>query len=197
MISIITGDIIHSHQVDNPALWLDPLKRLLNEKGKSPEIWEIYRGDSFQLKVPPPDALKTAFQIKSVIKQVKELDVRIAIGIGEESYGSRQITESSGDAFVRSGRLLEWLKQHKVNMGVKTFDDDFDDEMNMMLKLALVVLNSWSVNSAEIAGIMLANPELPQKKIGRQLGIAQSSVSERIQRGSLQETDLNHSAGRR
>jgi predicted transcriptional regulator len=59
--------------------------------------------------------------------------------------------------------------------------------MNMMLKLALVVLNSWSVNSAEIAGIMLANPELPQKKIGRQLGIAQSSVSERIQRGSLQE----------
>jgi len=187
MIAIITGDIIDSHQIENPLLWLVPLKDLLEQKGSSPKEWEIYRGDSFQLEVLPPEALRTAMQIKAAIKQVKKLDVRIAIGIGEKSYNSRNITESSGDAFVRSGRLLEWLKQNKLNMGVKSFDEKFDNEINMMLKLALVIVNSWSVNSAEIAKILLANPDLPQKRIGKQLGIAQSSVSERIQRGSVYE----------
>ncbi len=187
MISIITGDIIDSHQMKNPALWLDPLKALLGKKGSSPKDWEIYRGDSFQLEVSAPEALRATLQIKAVIKQIKKLDVRLGIGIGEKSYNARNITESSGDAFVRSGRLLEWLKQQKINMAIQSFDTEFDEEINMMLKLALVIVDSWSTNSAEIAEILLTDPELPQKSIGRQLGIAQSSVSERIQRGSVYE----------
>lgn len=187
MISIITGDIIDSHQMKNPALWLDPLKALLGKKGSSPKDWEIYRGDSFQLEVSAPEALRASLQIKAVIKQIKKLDVRLGIGIGEKSYNARNITESSGDAFVRSGRLLEWLKQQKINMAIQSFDTEFDEEINMMLKLALVIVDSWSTNSAEIAEILLTDPELPQKSIGRQLGIAQSSVSERIQRGSVYE----------
>lgn len=187
MTSIITGDIIDSHKMENPALWLDPLKELLGEKGTSPHDWEIYRGDSFQLEVTPSEALRTTLQIKAIIKQVKNLDARIAIGIGEKNFNSRNITESSGDAFVRSGRLLEWLKQYKINMAVKSFDSEFDEEINMMLKLALIIVDSWSVNSAEIAEILLDDPEVPQKSIGKQLGIAQSSVSERIQRGSVYE----------
>lgn len=187
MISVITGDIVRSRQQKDPLDWLNPLKRLLSQTGTSPGNWEIYRGDSFQIEIPPPEALLIALQVKSVVKQVRGLDVRIAIGIGKKSYDSPRISESTGEAFVRSGQLLERLKEQKMTMGIASFDGDFDEEINMMLKLALIVLNSWSVNSAEIAEIMLAYPELSQTKIGKQLGIAQSSVSERIHRGSLYE----------
>ncbi len=187
MISVITGDIVHSRQQKDPTDWLNPLKRLFNQMGTSPDRWEIYRGDSFQIEKPPTEALLTALQIKSVVRQVRGLDARIAIGIGKKSYESPRISESTGEAFIRSGQLLERLKEQKMTMGIATFDRDFDEEINMMLKLALIVLNSWSVNSAEMAEIMLTHPELSQTKIGNQLGIAQSSVSERIHRGSLYE----------
>jgi predicted XRE-type DNA-binding protein len=145
------------------------------------------QGRQFQIETQPEVALKTAILIKANLKQVKKLDARIAIGFGHKSYDSPRISESTGDAFVRSGQLLEELKQHNVNMALKSHDVQFDEEINMMIKLSLVIMNSWSTNSAEIAEIILENPELPQKKIGKMLGIAQSSVSERIHRGSLYE----------
>ena len=66
-------------------------------------------------------------------------------------------------------------------------DPEFDAEMNMMLKLALLTINNWTQNSAEIAELLLENPDLKQTDIGRKLGITQSSVSERIQRGAVRE----------
>lgn len=187
MISVITGDIIHSRYHKDPAVWLEPLKRLFRKTGGTPETWEIYRGDSFQIEIKPKDALNTALLIKSILKQIEELDARIAIGFGEKTYNSPRISESTGDAFVKSGQLLERLKQHKITMALKSDDEQLDEEINMMIKLSLVILNSWSANSAEIAEIMLEKPELPQKRIGKMLGIAQSSVSERIHRGSIYE----------
>ncbi len=187
MLSVLTGDIVHSSTHENPADWLDPLKNLFQKTGKTPETWEFYRGDSFQIEVNPTDSLKLALQIKAIVKQVDGLDVRVAIGIGQKSFDSPRVSESTGDAFVRSGRLLEWLKKKNMTMAVKSHDPLFDEEINMMFKLALITINSWSINSAETAGIMLSNPDLPQKKISKRLQIAQSSVSERIRRGALYE----------
>ncbi|MEX2574904.1 MAG: SatD family protein [Balneolaceae bacterium] len=190
--STITGDIIHSRQFSDASVWLDPLKKLLSAKGSSPETWEIYRGDSFQVVAGPPEALRTALQIKAVIRQVKHLDVRMAIGLGKKEEergggGPSPITESTGDVFVRSGLLLDRLKQEKVHLAIESGDPGFDRELNMMLRLALAIFQTWSVNTAEVAGMLLAEPQLHQKEIGRRLGISQSSVSERIHRGALYE----------
>ena len=67
MIAIITGDIINSRVVD-PQLWMDKLKEILNTVGSEPMDWEIYRGDSFQLKTEPQKALLTAILLKSSIR---------------------------------------------------------------------------------------------------------------------------------
>lgn len=187
MIVILTGDIIHSRHIRDSSDWLTPLKNLLNRFGSSPEIWEIYRGDSFQLETAPEEALKTALLIKTTIRQIHKLDVRIAIGFGERSTPDRHISESSGDAFLKSGELLERLKREKVHLAVSSPVKHFDRELNMMLRLALIILNSWSANTAEVAYLFLSDPSLTQKEAGRKLGIAQSSVSERMKRGSVHE----------
>ena len=89
MIAIITGDIINSTEKASSS-WLKELKSDLNQYGSSPEKWEIYRGDSFQLKLPVEKAILAAFHIKATSKQIKKKDVRMGIGIGKEDYVSKK-----------------------------------------------------------------------------------------------------------
>ncbi len=189
MSTTITGDIVHSQSVDKPEIWLNPLKKLFSNFGETPSDWEIYRGDSFQLIVSPRDALRVAILIKSVIKKQKPktLDARLAIGIAEEDVKADRVSEASSEAFVYSGQLLDALKQKKIHLGIKSPWDDFDKEFNMMFKLALVIMNSWTSNSAEVAELLFKVSGITQVEIANRLGIAQSSVNDRIKRGSIYE----------
>lgn len=185
----ITGDIVHSQSVKEPEIWLDPLKNLFSSIGESPSVWEIYRGDSFQITVSPKDALRISLIIKSVVKKLpsKKLDVRLAIGISEEEIIADRVSEAAGEAFVYSGQLLDTLKQKKVHLGIKSPWDDFDKEFNMMFQLALVIMNSWTNNSAEVAELLFSISGITQVEIAERLGIAQSSVNDRIKRGAIYE----------
>lgn len=189
MKATITGDIVHSQAIENPKLWLDPLKKLFNNFGDSPTTWEIYRGDSFQISVPAADSLRVAILIKSVIKKQKnkKLDVRLAIGIGKDEAYVNKVSEAAGEAFVYSGQLLDTLKEKKVHLGIKSPWDNFDKEFNMMFKLALITMNSWTSNSAEVAELLFSISEVTQVEIAERLGIVQSSVNDRIKRGAIYE----------
>lgn len=189
MDTAITGDIVDSQSVEKPEIWLEPLKDLFSTIGESPSVWEIYRGDSFQIAVPLEDSLRMALLIKSVIKKInsKKLDVRLAIGISYEEINAEKISEASSEAFVYSGQLLDTLKQKKIHLGIKSPWDEFDKEFNMMFKLALIIMNSWTNNSAEVAEILFRNSGITQVEIAEKLGIAQSSVNDRIKRGAIYE----------
>jgi len=152
------------------------LKDILKRYGPEPTQWEIYRGDSFQLEVAPAEALKAAILIKASIKQVKELDVRIAIGIGDKTYASKKITESNGSAFVNSGKCFEQLK--KNSLALKSPFADFDNQMNLLLELALLTMNNWTPKSSEIIKAALENPNATQKKLAGLLNKTQSTISE-------------------
>ncbi|HLW18879.1 MAG TPA: SatD family protein [Cyclobacteriaceae bacterium] len=185
MIAVITGDIIGSKKAE-PRIWLKTLKNKLNNFGVSPSEWEIYRGDEFQLEVAhPEEALLIAFQLKACIKTIKDLDVRMAIGIGEKSFQGDKVSQSNGSAFNHSGTSFNLLKTQKVTLAVQSPSTAFDKEMNLMLKLALVTMDKWSAVSAEIAEIIFANPDLLQEEIGKQLQIKQGAVSQRINRGKI------------
>jgi hypothetical protein len=185
MIAIITGDIINSRKVDVNQ-WLTALKLILQKYGKEPSAWQIYRGDSFQLKIKPIDAILAVLLIKSSIKQFNKLDVRIAIGIGEISYEAKKITESNGTAFINSGECFEQLK--KQTLGIKSPWKDFDDAMNIMFDLASVTMDNWTNTSSEIIKNALENPEMSQKKLAAKLNKkSQGTISEGLKRGGFDE----------
>lgn len=52
--------------------------------------------------------------------------------------------------------------------------------------MALLTIDSWSVNSAEVFKIVLENPEITQKEIAKMLSITQGRVSERQKRAGLE-----------
>ncbi|MGC1206025.1 MAG: SatD family protein [Flavobacteriaceae bacterium] len=184
MTSIITGDIINSRESE-PKLWLTALKDALNIFGTTPKTWEVFRGDSFQLEIKPENALDAATLIKATIKKFKNIDVRMAIGLGEKTYVSDKITESNGSAFVNSGECFEHMKNN--TLALRSDFESFDATINIMLELAQLTMNNWSATSSEIIKTTLENPELNQKQIAKILNKSQSNISEGLKRGGFDE----------
>ncbi|MCX2678518.1 transcriptional regulator [Galbibacter sp. EGI 63066] len=188
MTSVITGDIIKSRNVDNPNKWLVPLKGLLKKITPTQKAWEIFRGDSFQVEIPDPrEAFLAAVRIKSVIKSVNGLDVRISIGVGKKRYRSFNISESTGEAFIFSGEQFELLKKEKINLAIKTKNLKLNEELNLYFRLMLIAMDNWTTNAAEIVNLNIANPDFSQKELGELIGIKQNSVSERQKRAFLED----------
>ncbi|MGB0428496.1 MAG: SatD family protein [Flavobacteriales bacterium] len=184
MLAILTGDIINSREVDIKT-WLPKLKAILKTYGKSPKDWEIFRGDSFQLKVKIEEAFWTSIHIKSVVKQLDRLDARIGIGIGEESYTSKNITESNGSAYIHSGESFESLK--KDTLAIKSEHSERDYILNLMLQLIFPTIDNWTPTVSKIIKTYIENPKLNQKELAKLLGKSQSSVSEALNRGGYYE----------
>lgn len=187
MTSILTGDIVKSRSIKNPEIWLSTLKEALAHCSKKPSHWEIYRGDSFQLELENiMESLKAAIYIKACIKTIKDLDVRIAIGIGEKTFTGKSIVESNGEAFQFSGDTLENLKKEKINLKIKTTNEQLNQELNLYFKLALTIMDAWTTNSAEIVKLHIEHPTALQEDLGKMIGINQNAVSSRQKRAHLE-----------
>ena len=192
MIVILTGDIINSRKASSKK-WMEDLKFIFQTIGKSPNDWEIYRGDEFQLEIKKiEDALLIAFQIKAFFKSIN-LDARMSLGFGDKTHKTRKITESNGSAFIRSGETFETLKKQKLNLAVNSGNPLFDEDLNLMLKLSLSFMDNWLQQSGEFVLVAIQNPTLSQEEIGVKLGINQAAVSRRQKRANFElvkELDL-------
>ena len=186
MICVITGDIINSRKANEPGEFLNPLKKELDNYGQSPKSWEIFRGDSFQAEIRDPLlALESAIKIKAIIKLNKELDVRMAIGIGNKTYDAGRITESNGEAFVNSGKTFDQVLKKDVTLAVKSPWPDFDRRMNLLIKMALSFMNNWSHKASEIVLLSLQNPGLSQAELGKLVNRKQHTISDRLERANF------------
>lgn len=186
MIAIITGDIVNSGLYPGGE-WMLLLKRVLNQVGTQPGTWDIYRGDEFQVKTTKEKALEIALQLKSNLKTIRDLDVRIAIGLGDESFAGNKITESNGSAYRNSGRLFAELKSGRQSLAIRSEWIDKDETMNLMLRMALSFMDEWTPVSAETVAWHLLHLESSQQEMASHFNIRQSAVSQRLKRA---RTDL-------
>lgn len=180
MTAIITGDIVNSRSVHADA-WLGGLKAILSQIGKEPAKWEIFRGDSFQVMVEPAEALLLALKIKASVKTNRQLDVRMAIGIGTVDYPAKKITESNGSAFVHSGDAFD--KKNSQRLVVQTDNPDFDQAVNVLLNLIGLVADDWKPATAETLLNAFSNPELQQKNLAKHMEKSPATVNAALKRG--------------
>ncbi|MEO8253418.1 MAG: SatD family protein [Flavobacterium sp.] len=185
MKAVITGDIINSRKVAS-AIWMEDLKHILTNYGTEPKDWEIYRGDSFQIVTEAANALEIVFMIKATIKQHKELDVRMAIGLGTIDYIANKVTESNGTAFINSGECFEDLK--KQTLGIKSPWEEFDTSFAILFSFVVMIADNWTSTSAEILKKALENPEINQNQLAKALNRkSQSSISASLKRAGYEE----------
>ncbi len=186
MIAVITGDIVNSRELSPD--WILQLKKAFTSLSDKTVKWEIFRGDSFQIESPVMDALWNALYIKACIKTIKGADVRMSIGIGEQSTSlSDKITEATGEAYINSGEGFDTLKSAKVNLMIKSPSLKFDDDLNLYLKLASIVMDNWSATSAKVVKHSIENYNEKQDKIAEISGRSQSSISEALKRAHFTE----------
>ncbi|WP_222981494.1 transcriptional regulator [Flagellimonas meishanensis] len=184
MVAIITGDIKNS-TAHNASKWLPLLKGALSHYGREPFQWEVYRGDSFQLETTPEKALEAGIYIKACIKQLRNIDVRMAIGLGQKTYAAKKITESNGEAFVNSGKCFEGLK--KQNLAIKSPNKKFDDHINLLLELALLTMDHWTPAIAKTVVNTIENPSMNQRELASILNKSQGNISEELSKAGFDE----------
>lgn len=184
MIAVITGDIVNS-RTEIASKWQPVLKSVLNQYGKEPKHWEIYRGDSFQLRLMPDIALMAAIHIKSTIRQIPGLDVRMAVGVGTIDTDAKKVTEVTGNAFIRSGSRFDELGKQMLVVDVG--QADLNETLNLMISLALLTINSWSETVATAITTSIENPQKNQSELAAVLKKTQSSISEALKRGGYDE----------
>jgi hypothetical protein len=126
-------------------------------------------------------------KIKATIRSYKGLDTRMAIGIGEKSFTATSITESNGPAFVYSGELLEQLKDKKDSLAIHSPWNEWDEEINASLSLALVIMDQWKPRTAWLASSILRYPGKSQQEIAELLDMQQAGVSQGLNRAHLKE----------
>lgn len=182
--AIITGDIVNSREGSNSD-WLKSLKLALNRYGEHPKDWEIYRGDSFQLKTSIEKSLEACFFIKACIKEYNSLDVRMAIGLGKSNGSTGKITEEQGEAFYRSGYCFENLKT--TTLAVETGNKEHNRVLNLMLELGLLTFDSWTSIDALTLKTALTYPDDTQKEIAKKLNKSASTISFTLQKTGYKE----------
>ncbi len=186
--SIITGNVLRLNNIPT-QIWMHSLKTVLMQFGHQGAEWEIYNSDYFHLKIPPQQSLEAMMLIKAYIRQHKGLDIKLAAGIGCIDYHGSKITESNGSAFEYAQACVDQMK--KDRMLIKTAWKDFDNTINIMLRLLAVYTDSWTVNTAPILVKALSAPWANQQQLARLLNLkAQSSVSEALKRAGYDEIKL-------
>ena len=191
LFAVLTGDIIRSRNLPGKEK-----EAVLSVIKKSPTILEqlpghvtlsavdIFRGDSFQVIVYHPEMVMTvsvmlrALVKKTIQKPLKTLpDIRIAIGIGKVDTLTINVSESDGEAFQRSGLLLDQMPADQ-KMAIATSSDELDRRWNAGLGLLDALVTGWTYHQAEvIPGIMTGQT---QQEIADKLHIEQSTIHRRL-----------------
>lgn len=184
MTAIITGDIINSRAMAAKE-WLPVLESALGKFGTKEKDWEIFRGDSFQLEVAPENVVKTAIYIKTTVKTIEKLDVRIAIGIGEKNFVADTIKESNGEAFVFSGEAFEGLK--KRSFALKTRSEKANQQINLIFDLLMLIIDKWNVNVSKTVRVALDFPDLTQTELAEKINKKQSQISRELKKAGFEE----------
>ena len=77
------------------------------------------------------------------------------------------------------------MKKEKVNLKIKTTNDQLNQELNLYFKLASTIMDNWTTNSAEIVKLYMEQPQALQEELGKHIGINQNAVSSRQKRAHL------------
>lgn len=199
--AVITGDIKKSTRLPAADLVRLPsvLKEIFNAFGKTPEPkgrllkYSIFRGDSFQLVIEPESVLEAMLFVRAGLRAAypgsvaKAVDCRLAAAIGSIENLTDNITESTGEAFTLSGRLMEDIKKSFL-MAIITPDPSATSELNTELALCDKLMSRWTYSQALLLPKLL-NGEM-QTSIADESGISQAAVAKKIQAMGWQAIEM-------
>ena len=102
-------------------------------------------------------SLKVALIIRACLRSNRVessgtfLDARLALGIGTLDYESDTLSTSDGDAYRRSGRLLDSMDRSRLE--ISTPWSDVNDELKLSTAFADDIISGWTRSQSRIVMI--------------------------------------------
>lgn len=202
--AVVTGDLVGSSAVahNDRSRLIETLNAAFQSLTELPRLpsdfvaseFEIYRGDSFQGVLKYPElalralvALRATLRSRNGTSRESLWDARLAVGIGDISYFSGKTAEGDGEAFRRSGPLLDQLKGDR-RTAVLTPWQEVNDELSVECALFDTIANRWSSHQSEV--ILLSQQGFTQQSIADKLGITQGAVNHRLKAGNWSAVEI-------
>jgi len=176
--AVINGDVIGSTKMSEKKResYMQHLKKGFDTLKKEKSLglirsFEMYRGDSFQGASDKPEkVLRVVLLLRSLSRMNQPIkfpvntrakkihlnvasnvtDLRLAVGIGTITRLANKLMESDGDAFHRSGRLIDSMKRPGSNLAIDTPNEEFNKELEASWCLIDAVVNKWTSSQAEV-----------------------------------------------
>ena len=198
--AIITGDIVDSTKMvaeerDSMLSMLQSLPEILSTVTKID--LEIFRGDSFQIRVGNPvDSLTVALAIRAHIRSNKFLernrqwDARLSIGIGKMEYENGTLAMSDGEAYRASGRGLDTIG--KFRLIIETPWEEINKELRVSTAFADDIVSKWTQSQSRVM-FQSMTTDISHAEIGCILGITRQMVDKALRAGKedLMELYIN------
>ncbi len=195
--AVITGDLVASTTSGGP--YKEVLQQLAEEIKQeiAPDMLvDIYRGDSFQVLLSDPAlALNVALLFRTGLRRhsrgntrQQTWDGRLSIGIGsiasQKFDADTRVGTLDGEAFVRSGRALDTMKENNRLLQI-TLGNAYDDEFAAACPMADAIIGRWTTQQADaIYYTLLAT--MTQQEIGKKLGKSQRAIGKRLEASDFQ-----------
>lgn len=195
--AVITGDIVASSKFPETVRF--KLHNVMVDGGEAlrqifplavPWNLEIFRGDSWQLVVSDPSlSLRIALFYRAFLRAHLanyNVDSRLAIAIGTIDFiPSNRISAGDGQAFQKSGRLLEKMpKNNRMTFGIAGRENT---DIHLALEIVVLFLDTlimrWTARQAQAVADILQG--WTQEKIAANFQpkpISQQAVAQHLER---------------
>ena len=192
--AVLAGDLIGSTQFkpEKVDAALDLIRAVaLDHCETTPDLapnFTRFRGDGWQFAISHvPSALRLAIQIMAGLKGYADLpQTRVSIGVGAiTSMGTQTLADASGEAFVSSGRGLDWLERN--GRGLAIAGPKIGTLHQIAVELFEMRLNLWTNEQAEAAALYLRQTRTTGRDIAERLRISPQAVSYRLKGADAQQ----------
>lgn len=197
LVAVLTGDMVASKTLssverDKFIHIVSTIETFL-EAGSYTSA-EIFRGDSFQLKIQNPlNALKSAVIIRALFRSQihhnynKQWDCRISVGIGKIEFDKSRPGLSDGEVYRLSGHGLDNMKRERLT--ISTPWREINDEMAVLTPFADDIISHWTVKQCEVMIAKLQH-HLPNTELAMCQNISRQAIDKIINSAKLRLIDL-------
>jgi hypothetical protein len=188
--AVISADIVNSSLLYKGELnvLLKSISKLFNNKGIK---HGYYRGDSIQAICEPEAALKVCCLLRTLAitfskkEEKKEIDIRMSIGIGNIDKPVRDLGTAKGEAFILSGRAMEYLEKTNLRLTIRCKDAIADTGFSAIALFTDYILKNLTVKQSEVIHELLKG--FNQVQAANSLHKSQSTINKHAASGNWSE----------
>jgi len=184
--AVFTGDIIGSTQMgaDTLSEVFDALAlatKVIATWPDSTAAFARFRGDGWQMALPPTYALRAALVVRAAVRQTgKGHDTRIGIGLGQGALNGTDLASADGPAFLASGRALD-----KIGRGARMIAPDGPAALRCALPLADRIAQGWTPKQAQVIYALLPPAPPTQEALAQTLGRSRQMTQKQADAAAL------------